>query len=763
MSQTSFVTNLELQTGYRYFASVRCTNKVSLTAISLSGGIVYDNTPPSPVYVRDGDFQDTKRTVSVTFKFVDTESGIQAYRLQVWGGGSYNTSPEIYGNFFFSGNFTDRATLELSKELESGKTYYVNMTAVNGAGLEATEKSDGFVVDTTPPVCARVWNGKDDYREDIGYAPSSNRFTISWVCHDNEAPIVRYRLSVKDVETNRYVIPFHTLKMRFNSSGSAIITGGGRMTTKLEEGHKYASGIEIVNAVGLRTIKWTSGIVIDNTPPVVSKLKLAFYPESDLLNAEWLVSDKESGLKSVSWGLGTSPETNDIKNFTDVSPSVSNISVSSVSFQQGSTCFLNIFAINNGGLSSKSSSSAIIIDRSAPNPGTVDVHHAFPFNYDRSKNKVPNSSVAVTWTGFTDPESGIKTTSWGIGNDCDRIKQGDATLYTEVASGDSVGGVIIKNQTLVENETYCVCIRVTNGAGLPKTDCSPGILVVLGELSAGVISDGPVMSANDIDFQLDDRVIWAHWHGFKDPVFDMSRYHWCIRDLPPNPSGLESCAWPFMEVHHLEKKVSRFHNLTLLHGKKYYVTVKAENTRGDTVMSSSDGVIIDRTPPMAKSIQISPSSGKETFFLTSPSAPVVTWSIDDPESGISHFLVSVGSFPFQSDLLATRYVDSLSRSLDLDQENFTLYEGLTFYVTITGVNMLGLETVVTSQQVVVDWTPPEAGETVDGDRTAPMAEVFIHSHYQSDKGILLAHWSEVHDSESGVVEYHWCIGTTPGK
>ena len=762
-SQTSFETNLELQTGYRYFASIRCTNKVSLTAISLSRGVVYDNTPPGPVYVRDGDYQDTNRTVSVSFKFIDTESGIKEYRLQVWRRESYNTSVDIYDNFFFSGNFTNQATLELSKELESGKTYFVNVTAVNGAGLEATEQSDGFVVDTTPPVCSKVWNGKGDYQDDIEYTPSSNRFIISWVCHDNEAPVVRHRLSVKDVERNMYVIPFHASRMRFNSSGSAIITGGGRMTTRFEEGHKYASGIEIVNAVGLRTVKWTNGIVIDNTPPVVSKLKLAFYPESDLLKAEWLVSDKESGLKTASWGLGTSPEANDIKNFTEVSPSVSNISISSVSFQQGSTCFLNIFAINNGGLSSKSSSSAIIIDRSAPNPGTVDVHHAFPLYYDRSKNKVPNSSIAVTWTGFTDQESGIKTTSWGIGKDCDKIKQGDRALYTEVVDGDSVGGVIIENQTLVENETYCVCIRVQNGAGLSKTDCSPEILVVLGELSGGVISDGPMMSANDIDFQLDDSVIWAHWHGFKDPVFDISSYHWCIGDLPPNPSRLESCAWPFMEVPHLETKVSRFYNLTLLHGKRYYVTVKAENTRGDTVTSSSDGVVIDRTPPIARSIQISPSLGKETLFLTSPSAPVVTWSIDDSESGIRHFLVSVGSFPFQSDLLATRYVDSLSRSVDLEQENFTLYEGLTFYVTITGVNMLGLETVVTSQQVVVDWTPSEAGNIVDGIRTARMADVFIHSQYQSDKGILLAHWREVHDSESGVEEYHWCIGTTPGK
>jgi len=762
VSQNSFTTNRKLRLGARYFSTVRCTNKAGLTTVSFSDGIVYDDSPPYPSYVRDGDYQTANRTVLVTFKFVDAESRIQAYRLKVWGARSLNTSLDVHGSFRVHGNVTS-LTLELSKDLDNGKTYYVNVTAVNGVGLEATIQSDGFAVDTTSPICSQVWDGKSNYLNDIDYAPSSNRFSISWVCYDNESPIVRYQFSVRDVQTKEYAIPFYILKTRVNSTGSAVITGGSRITARFIQGHTYQSGVEITNAVGLKTTKWTDGVTIDNTPPQATNLKLAFDPEKDSLKMEWSVNDRESGLKSVYWGLGTSPGTNDIRNFSDVSPSVTNISISSVSFQQGSTCFLNIFAVNKGGLSSKSTSNAIIIDRSTPNPGIVAAYHVFPRSYDQSSNKVSNSSFVVTWTGFTDPESGIKKTSWAIGTDCQKLKQDDDDLYTEVVADDSVGGVIIENQTVMGNDTYFVSVRVTNGAGLHRTDCSPGMLVTLGKLSAGVVSDGPLSSANDIDFQLDNRAIWAHWRGFKDPAFGISRYDWCIRDLSPNASGLEKCAWSFMEVHHLKTKASRLYNLTLSHGKKYYVTVKAKNARGDTVMSSSDGVIIDRTPPVAKSIQIAPSSGKETLFLTSPSAPVVTWSIDDPESGISHFVVHVGSFPLHSDLLASEHLDSLSRSLDLGQTNFTLYQGLIFYVTVTGINLVGLETVVTSQQVVVDWTPPEAGEIVDGNRTKPRAGVFIDSNYQKDNGMLFAHWSGFKDSESDVIKYQWCVGIAQGN
>ncbi|KAJ7389340.1 hypothetical protein OS493_032197 [Desmophyllum pertusum] len=760
--QTSFAVLRNLQLGNRYFATVRCINKVGLKAVSISDGVVFDDTPPNLIYVQDGDYQGSIRNLTVNFKFVDAESGVQGYRIKVWGSRSLSSLIDVYGSFNFNSNVTT-ATLKLTKDLQSGRTYYVNVTAVNGVGLEHTVQSDGFTVDTSPPICSQVWDGKSDLQHDVEYAPSSSKLIISWVCYDNESPIVRYRFSVKNLRTNEYVIPFYALKTLVNSSGSAIITGGGRITVKYEEGQSYHVGIEAVNAVGLKTVNWTNGVVIDSTPPVVKNLKLTFDPKNDSIKAEWTVSDEQSGVESVAWGLGTNPEDNDIKNFTDVSLIKTSILISDVPLKLGRTYFLRLFAVNKASLSSITSSNGVVIDRTAPNPGTVTAQYVFPRNYDRNNNEVPGSFFMVAWTGFTDPESGIKQTSWTVGANPQVLKQNSGDLYTEVVADDSIGGVVIDNQTLVGNQTYFVCIRATNGAGLHRTDCSPGILVILGKFSAGAVSDGPILSANDVDFQLDDKAIWAHWSGFKDPVFGISRYDWCIRDQPPNPSGSDLCKWPFVEARHLKTATNRFHNLTLAHGKKYYVTVRAENSRGEHISSSSDGVVVDRTPPVGKSLQISPTTGKGILYVTTPSSPVVTWSIDDAESGISHFLIGVGSFPFQDDLLGFQRIDGLSRSIDLDVLNFTLHEGLIFHVTVTGVNMLGLKTTMTSQQVVVDWTPPESGDVVDGNLTSPVSQEFIDVDYQREGGVLSAHWSGFQDTESGVVEYHWCVGTAQGK
>ena len=761
VSQTSFLIGHKLKLGYRYFATVRCTNKLGLAVVSFSDGIVYDDTPPTIVHLKDGDYQSSNRTLLITLKFVDAESGVHAYKAQVWTH-SAGSSLDSYGSFTIPVNVTS-AKLQLYKELISGTTYYVNVTAVNGVGLEATEQSDGFIVDMTAPACSKVWDGYADSEDEQEFATSSSQLKISWVCYDNESSITQYRFAVKDVYKSEYLFPFHALKTRVNSSGSAVITGEGRTTREILEGHIYSSGIEIENSVGMKTVYWTNGVTIDNTSPLLFGLHLTFFPQRELLTADWSVSDEESGLIFLSWGLGTTPEANDIRNYTVISPINTKVSVLTFSFPQGITCFLNLLAINNAGLSSKGSSNAVIIDRSAPDAGVVAAYYAFPPNYDRSKNKVPNSTLAVSWTGFADLESGIKMTSWAVGTNLLKLKRADSDRYTKVVPKESTGGVIIRNQTLWGNSTYFVCVRVTNGVGLHKTDCSTGMLIILGQFSAGVVSDGPITSADDIDFQLDDKAIWAHWDGFEDPVYDIQGYNWCIREHPPSFSGSDICKWTFTEVAHLKTSASRFHNLTLLHGNKYFVTVKAENTRGNTMMSSSDGVVIDRTPPIGKAIKISPSSGKDTLFITSQSAPIVTWSIDDPESGISHFTIAIGSLPFQDDLLSIQHVDRLGHSIDLNLANFTVYEGLSFFVTVTGVNMLGLETSLVSQEVVVDWTSPSVGSIMEGKLTDQLSQAIIHNDDQREEATLFCHWSRFQDSESDVTEYRWCLGTSQGR
>ena len=757
--QKSFSFKKVLRLGYRYFATVKCVNNVGLKSLSISNGVIYDNTPPEGLSIVDGDYQGSTSNLSIKWTFVDPESRIEQFVIYVY---SQKSNANTQGPFVCNGNVSS-LTINLTRPLANGERYHVNITGVNQAGLAATLESDGFSVDVTPPVCDQVRDGGQADHNDVQYVPKTTKMRVSWNCYDHESFISLYRYSVKNAVTGQIILPFHTLKSKVNSSGTAVITGGGKWTPVYEEGKTYSVGMEITNAVLLKSVYWTNGVLVDSTPPVLKDLKLTFNPKTDSLQATWKVVDKESGLKTLSWGLGSTPDSTDVKNFTEVSTSTEHMSITSIPLKLGRTYFLSLSAVNKAGLLSTTASNGAVIDRTPPTVGIVTAHHVFPESYDRNKNYVTDASFVVSWTGFIDSESGVEQYSWAVGTNLQDVKQKDDSLYTEVLGDDSVGGTVIENQTLAGNTTYFVCIRATNGAGLQKTDCSQGMLVILGKFSPGTVNDGPVTRARDIDFQLDDKAIWAHWKSFEDPVFGISRYDWCIGDQPPRMSGPSVCRWPYMEIYHLKTSAQRFHNLTLSHGTKYYVTVKAENSRGETVSSTSDGVLVDRTPPIGQSIQIAPAAGKATLYVTSPSAPVVTWSIEDPESGMKYFMVGVGSFPHQDDVMPFNRISGLSRSVDLDTLNLTLSEGLSFYVTVIGVNMLGLETTLTSQQVVVDWSPPVAGQVMDGNQTSPVSHQFVDIDYQGERGVLSAHWDGFEDPESDVVEYHWCIGTFEGK
>ena len=133
---------------------------------------------------------------------------------------------------------------------------------------------------------------------------------ISWNCSDKESAIVKFRFAVRESVSHGFILPFHSLKGKQNSSGSAIVSGNGRWQPKYREGKTYQVGLELTNAVRLKSVYWTKGVLVDSTPPEFKKLRIKFNPRSDVLTASWVVGDEQSGVMLLQWGLGSSPEKN---------------------------------------------------------------------------------------------------------------------------------------------------------------------------------------------------------------------------------------------------------------------------------------------------------------------------------------------------------------------------------------------------------------------------------------------------------------------
>ena len=283
--QKSLAINLSLKPGYRYFATVRCTNNVGLKTVSVSNGVIYDRTPPRNLYVKDGDYQSKTLSVDLSAKFVDPESGISRLTVFVR---SLTQPSETQGPFIFGGNMT-ALHVQLARPLKNGGKYFVNVTATNGIGLVSSISSDGFIVDTTSPVCTHVWDGNSAVLNDLQYISKSSQLTVSWKCQDNESPITRFRFTVRNSKSNKTVLSLYPLKESLNSSRSAVLTGNGRQTPEYLDGNTYVVGIELTNAVELKALYWTDGVTVDSTPPLFKDIKLVFDPATDALRAQWKV------------------------------------------------------------------------------------------------------------------------------------------------------------------------------------------------------------------------------------------------------------------------------------------------------------------------------------------------------------------------------------------------------------------------------------------------------------------------------------------
>lgn len=97
-------------------------------------------------------------------------------------------------------------------------------------------------------------------------------------------------------------------------------------------------------------------------------------------------------------------------------------------------------------------------------------------------------------------------------------------------------------------------------------------------------------SDTDIDFTNNTAEIIARWIDFRDNESDIQNYLWCIGSSPLSDDILKC-----------ENATGRpngtLSGLSLAHGTKYYVTVLACNYAGLCTAKSSDGVLVDTTPP----------------------------------------------------------------------------------------------------------------------------------------------------------------------
>ena len=131
----------------------------------------------------------------------------------------------------------------------------------------------------------------------------------------------------------------------------------------------------------------------------------------------------------------------------------------------------------------------------------------------------------------------------------------------------------------------------------------------------------------------------------------------------------------------------------------YYITVEAITASGRHITSSSNGVIIDTTPPeVVSSIEhfdVSFSTVIPTRFQGNNNTISARWLFRDLQSGIVEYLWAIGTRPFSVDVQMFESVGIATGAVNSNLSS-VLQPNTTYYVTVIAINGAGVRSNATS-------------------------------------------------------------------
>ncbi|CAH1250571.1 Hypp8876 [Branchiostoma lanceolatum] len=324
--------------------------------------------------------------------------------------------------------------------------------------------------------------------------------------------------------------------------------------------------------------------------------------------------------------------------------------------------------------------------------------------------------------------------------------------------------ISVNGLSLEHNKRYIVCIHAEETSityekwveTLPETAvCSSGVTVDVTPPNADA-SDVWIGSNDKSNYQVSTTEMFIQWDEFVDVEehhasmhhSGIEHYEYAIGTIA---GGSDIQSWTDVGVtDHVT-----LHGVRLQHGWSYYATVKAVDFVGLSTTKGSQRVTVDTTPPQKSDTHIN-VGGSFHFSSASVSA---SWEgvFYDTESGVSFFEWAVGSRAGHADIYPFTRVEETEAETDQNSP-LQLHEGHEYYVSIKAYNGAGLMTMATSWAVVVETSPPEAGNVYDGPTSCAVNDI----DYQDDVTTIHAHWDGFHDPHSAIVSYTWSVGVCAG-
>ena len=692
---------LYLADNQRYYVTINAYNMAGLmTSLSLEE-ITFDQSPPTGKNesVKDGllhediDHMSLQSTVSATLENIqDIESGINKIEYCV-GSTPFNCFIKPFTSIHQNMSFACTDC-----KIDFGMTAFAIFRVTNGAGLSTIFVSDGVTVDSSPPEIQSVYDGKKAEHPDVEKTYSNWTPTVTWYgARDVQSGLrkCQWMIMKKEGSTsiNVYVKTLHKPNVTYNirhtekAADSLILTTNSLYFNVIQcwnyagiSSHQYSNGWSVVE-------QWPiPSYVIDGQGPHDMKYDVI----GKTLEASWgaFHADSKDAVIKYECAVGTFGEIDNILEFTDVGLDTKvslSLSESDITLKPGVEYYVTVRGTTLSGWNSNTTSNGFIVDKTSPTAGTVKVTHHI---LNQNTNEI---DYTLSWESFADPETGIDSYAYCLGYVNDVCS---TTVYNAgLAFQGTVRGFLPEAK---DNSFYGIVI-VTNKAGLKTIVSSNAINIDFTPPVTGTVLDGIDV---DLDYINSSVTLATTWSAFIDTESGIKKCTLVVSE--ENPIGNESITMKVkMDVN---MTGSTIHHFNVVSGLQYVSTIKCENFDGFKSSKSSNGVVVDDSPPIPGTILDKNAQPLENQYQSSANELHVRWTDGyDLESGIMEYLIAVGSGSNEDDI---REFFSVGLARETKVKNLTMSSGSTYYITLQIMNKAGMSSRVSSTGITVDTTPP---------------------------------------------------------
>ncbi|XP_070573769.1 uncharacterized protein [Ptychodera flava] len=682
--------------------------------------------------------------------------------------------------------------------LNHGDYVYTEIEAINNALAGTKVASRGFTIDLTEPLFIFLGDG-DTIGVDRRYSGTLSQLAANWDCRDFESGVDHYKVTVYQTYggSRRQVYP--------NDGKSHEIVDGDTFvwhspsTLNLINGGFYSIRVSAVNGAGLGSVRDTSGVTVDSTPPQMLLISIGamtadkeeelidgyvMQTDTEGIRAYWEAVDFESGIFAYWIAVGTSSGATDVQNFTMFEPSnggyIDGLTLKKFSDEEnpGTVYYVTCKAENGAGTTSEAMVSSAIKVVSADKVGFVTDGPEVETNDEMEQMAVDIDyqkeigTVTAQFTGFESEQHGIVHYEWAVGTTprsddvqpyiSDGIVTDDEGYH--IGEGISSSGAAQSLLSLASGRRYFATIRAITGAGNVLDSSSDGFTV---DVTAPQISIDILEGRNESEITMDSakyqksETIESSW-TISEEESEILHTEFCYGSFPGS-SDIFNCT----DTTGIDETSSSMVEPNV-QGLPNILTLRTTNQVGLTAEAHSDGITVDTTPPTAGNISC-PRSIRTTDNL------ICSWdNFNDKESGIANYQVAVGFAEGEDAVYPFTVVDSSLHEYKMNGP----FLGVQHYFTLIVTNKAGGEIMSFSNPVYVDDTPPIPGNVVHLDGVDEVdynesGSVFVKCNAvegsatndaicQKSVDRLFVAWEGFKDPESLVERYQVAVGKNPG-